>query len=174
MEFKARTSSKFIMNMFLIVIAFGMTLFCFFYTEFKYEIFKYCWIVWFLIGFARLLVYRKFIGLVFNRNLILAVNEHYIEDIAAGIKYYWKDIDEVYEDNLRLYIKLFDQALYIDKMGNFTMRLFSGFTFRSILTTHNTPFVINIDLVDVSTNALLQILDDYSIEAARIENISAD
>jgi hypothetical protein len=166
MEFKARASSTFVMNMILIALAMGMGIFSFFYTGFRYDFFKYSYILWLSIGFVRLRTYRRYIYLVLYNKPTLVVNESYIYDLANEIKYYWEDIDEIYEDNAYLYIKLYKPGEYAGKIGGPIKKFINGL----ISNLYNTPFVINVDMVDIHLVALLEILDDYSIKANEIEN----
>jgi hypothetical protein len=166
MEFKTRTSSTFIMNMILIALALGMAIFSFFYTGFRYGIFKYSYILWLFIGYIRLRTYSRYIYLILSNKPALIVNESYIYDLANEIKYYWKDIDEINEDNAYLYIKLYNPAAYLSKTGRPVKRFMNGL----ISNPYKTPFVINADMVDVHLGALLEILDDYSIKANETEN----
>jgi hypothetical protein len=160
------------MNLFLIALAFAMAIFCFFYRSFKYDFYRYSWIIWLVVGLFRLMFYRKYLQFIISDKPILIVNEFYIEDLAQEIRYHWKDIDQVYEDNGTLFIKLYNNVDYAAKMGGLTKKIFSGFISRSILMTNGTPFVINIDAVNVNPNALLQILDDYSAKPEEIDSLS--
>jgi hypothetical protein len=166
MEFKVRISNTFMMNMFMIVLALGMAIFSFFYIRFEYEIFNYSYILWLTIAVVRLMNYRRYIYLILYNKPVLIANENYIYDVAKKIKYYWIDISEIYEDNAYLYIKLFKSIDYLSKIGGPVKRFATGV----ISNAHGTPFVINIDLVDVNANVFLEILDNYSVQAAAIEN----
>src|SRR5271165_4951501 len=110
MEIKTRMSSTFIMNMFLITLALLMAVFSFFHRSPKYGIINYIYILWLFIAFVRVRVYLKYIYLMIFGLPVLIVNETCIHDLAKKIKYYWKDIEAVYDDNASLYIKLYKPA----------------------------------------------------------------
>jgi hypothetical protein len=166
MEFKTRISSTFIMNMFLIALALGMAVISFFYASFRYPFFHYSYLIWLIIAYVRFRTYRRYIYLILNNKPVLIINESYVYDGAKKIKYYWKDIEEVYDDNAYLYLKLHNPEEYLNKLGNpanrFTSEVFSN--------VHKTPFVINTDMVNVNANVFLEILNNYSDQAFDLEN----
>ena len=157
MEFKTKLSNVFVMNMIMIILALCMSAFSFFYTGFRYPIFHYSCILWLVIAFIRLKAYIKYIQLRFYQKPVLIVNENYIYDLAKEIKYYWKDIKEIYDDNGYLYINLYEPEDYLNNIKGPFNRFMAGF--------RKTPFTINVDMVYVNQSVLLDILDDYSIEA---------
>src|SRR5258708_7761657 len=117
MEFKTRISNTFIMNMFMIALALLMAYCTFFHRGFRYEIFNYSYVVWLFIAFIRLRNYRRYIYLMLLNKPVLIVNETYIYDLAKNVKYYWKDIESIYEDNAYLYIKLYKPDEYLTAKG---------------------------------------------------------
>jgi len=166
MEFKTRMSSTFIMNIFMIALALGMAVFSYFYKGFRYPIFNYSCILWLFIAYVRLMNYRRYIYLMLNGKPVLIVNENYIYDLAKDIKYYWQDIDEIFEENSYLYIKLHKPNEYLEKLEGGVKRFISDV----FSNKYNTPFVINADMVNVNSQALLEMLDNYSMESLTNEN----
>ena len=158
MEFKIKQSSTFAMNICLIILALGMAVFCFFV---KNELFHYTYILWLFIAALRLAVYKNYFLLIFRNRPVLEANEIYIFDLANNIKYYWEDIDEIYEDNAYLYLKLYNPNKYLEKIRNPLKRFIIGVS--------GALFKINIDMVNINHLALIEILDNYSIQAAGTE-----
>jgi hypothetical protein len=151
------------MNMFMIALALLMAVFSYFYPHFKVKAFHYSFILWLVIAFIRWSIYRKYAYLIFNNKPALSVNENFIYDFARDIKYDWDDIDEIYEDNGYLVIKLSRPIEYLARIKNpvqrFIKRIFSGNDASWL------EYTINIDMVKVNPDALLRILNDYSLEA---------
>jgi hypothetical protein len=162
MEFEIRQSGIFIMNMFLIIMAVFMAVFSFFYQGFRFSIYHYSFILWLVLGLARLFLYWKYIPLILSKKTALIVNESFIYDLADGIKYNWKDIRSVEEENAYLYIKLNNSDEYLANIQNPLKRFF-----KSIISE---PFKINIDMIKINANVLLEILDDYSMQAEEMEH----
>jgi hypothetical protein len=158
MEFKPRLSNAFIMNIFMIILALLMALTCFF-IKFPNRIFNHSYILWLFIAYIRLRKYGKYIYFLFTGKTLFIVNENYIYDGARKIKYYWDDIEEINVENAYLYLKLKNPNEYLNKIG-WRSR---SFIEELISNSYGTPFVINVDVVSVNLNALLVILDSYSI-----------
>ena len=157
MEFKVNQSSTFIMNMFLVVLALLMAFYSRLHTDPSDGIISYAYILWLLIAILRFSTYRKYLYLMIYGKPVLIVNEEYIYDAAQDIKYKWEDITEIKEANAFLYIELDNEKEYLARIKNPLTRL--------IIVLRGTALRINIDMVKVNPNALLQILDDYSIKA---------
>lgn len=167
MEFKARAGNTFVMNVCLIVLSLLMAVFCF--LKFKEGLLEYLALAWVVIAFVRTRTYAKYFYLYLKNKPVFAVTENHIEDFANGIKYYWCDIQEIYNENAYLYIKLNNPTDYINKI-----RPVNRFFLEAVSNTYNTPFIVNMDMIKVSETALLGILDEYSIKAASSENNLSD
>ena len=165
MEFKTRMSNTFIMNLFMIALALLMASFSLFNQSPQNGIINYIYILWLFIAYVRLRIYLKYINLMIFRRPVLIVNETCIHDLAKKIKYYWKDIDTVHEDNAYLYIKVYKPAEYLSKIGGPLKRFIKGL----VSNPFNTPFIININMVDVNPDLLLTVLDNYSKEETENE-----
>jgi len=161
MEFQTRISGTFVMNMTFILLAFCMAAYGAVYPILSPSYFHYLYMVWLIIGFTRLIVYRKYFNFVAGRKTILVVNGSFIYDLANDIKYNWDDINSVYEDNAYLYINLLDPDVYLAAIKNPFKRLKEKLTGES--------FRINIDMVNINADVLLEILEEYSDEAIEIE-----
>lgn len=94
---------------------------------------------------------------------ILTVDDTFIYDFAGDVKYYWKDIREIYERDSFLFIDLYHPEEYLNKIGNPAKRLKVKLWFKP--DSKRSSFVINIDNVAKDPTELLKILNDYSIEA---------
>jgi len=163
MDFKIRYSNIFIVNILLIIVALGMALVSVIYPVFKSGILHYSYVIWALIALIRITVYYKPIYLAFYGKKVLTVNDEFIDDFINGIRYYWKDIKEIYEKNSHLYILLYEPNDYIKDIKNPVKRLVAKLFY--ISNGDKTPYIINIDLVNVNANVLLELMDDYSIKA---------
>ena len=170
MEFKIRQSNTFIMNMFMILLALAMAVFCFLHHNFKYRFFHYSYILWLVIALSRWIVYRPYIYLMVKAKPVLIVNDVFVDDRARGIKYYWNDIEEIYEDNGYLFISLYQPVDYFAKINNPVKRYLTKLLYKP--GSSPTPYKINIDMINVSPDALLQLLDDYSLQALNKEATS--
>ena len=151
------------MNILLIIMATVMGLVDFLYPNFKDGFLHYSYILWIVIALARLITYYKPFYLSICKKTALAINAEYIDDFVSDIRYYWDDVKEIYEKNSYLYLKLYKPESYLSKIRSplkrWTARVFYG------AQTDRTPYVINIDLVDINPNVLLELMDDYSIQA---------
>lgn len=166
MEFKVRISNIFLLNMFLVVFALAMGTRYLISQQIAHGFWHYMYIGWFLIAAVRLIAYRKYLYKMLVGKPILAVNEVYINDLLNNIKYNWNDIKEVFEDEGYLYIILYKPEDYVEHINNPRKRSRA----KNIINSGNeTPFRINIDMVDSDPNALLQLLDDYSTQTATVK-----
>jgi len=166
MEFKIRYGNNFILNIVFMFIAIVFA--CLTYSSFKTGLMRYAYIGWIFIAVLRFYAYYRPIYLsIFNKPVLIA-NEKYIFDLSKNIKYYWKDIDTVYEKHSYLFIKLYRPSDYLNKINNPVKRVILWITIKSL--PKKSPYFIDTGIVDIHPNALLEILDDYSIQALKIEN----
>jgi len=126
------------------------------FRHYTYIIFLSTAFLWFLRCYRQ--IYSALVG-----KDVLTVNESYIYDFIGDIKYYWKDVDEIYEMNSFLFIKLYEPEQYLEKIGNPFERLLVKLWFKP--SSKKPSFFINIDTVAADPDDLLKILNDYSIEA---------
>ena|ERR1700761_7788254 len=166
MEFEVRYGNVFVMNLLLIGLAIVMAFLSFFGSFSGYGLLKYFCALWMLIAFVRYLSYRRYISLRYRHKPVLTVNEIFIYDAVKNIKYYWKDIEEVYENNLYLYIKLNNPASYIQYISNPYRKFMAK---RAVKSQGETPFTINMDMIKVNPNVLLETLDEYSVTSVKQE-----
>ncbi|WP_295798871.1 STM3941 family protein [Mucilaginibacter sp.] len=152
------------MNIFAIIVAIFFAIMNFISPIAKHGLSHYLYIGWLLIAIARFLIYRKYIYFGVKNKAVLTVDEICIYDMIKNTKYYWSDIKEVYEKNAYLYITLYNPVEYLN---NFHSPIKKYFAKRRINSKKRTPYYINIDVVNVNPNVLLELLDDYSIEAAQ-------
>ena|SRR6185437_1699544 len=171
MEFKPRVNYRFIREIVMLALVLSMTIFIFLNTGYLSDSFKYCWGLLFAIACARLILYRRYIYLTFYKKPILITNANYIYDIAKETKYYWKDIEEVLIDNAYLYLKLYDPALYLNKIGDPVRRSFTNFAYEPNIG--RSSYRIDLDWVDLDQDKLLEILDEHIAKDAEPENESA-
>ncbi|MES2112914.1 MAG: STM3941 family protein [Bacteroidota bacterium] len=164
MEFKARASNTFLMNMFLIAFALLMAASDFAQPPKPDGFWHYRYIGWLLISMARLFVYWKYLYILLTGKLVLSVNEVSVQDLVKNIKYNWNDIKEIYDENGYLYLKMYMPADYVRYIKNPIKRLRAMKS--DINLSNQTPFKINMDMVNVNPNVLLQLLDDYSVLAS--------
>lgn len=158
MEFKTKFSGNFIINMLLIVLATGMALFTFVISASAYGFLHYGYLIWASIAVFRLLKYYRWIYFAAINKTILAVNEEYIYDLVGNIKYYWKDIDEVFVENSYLHINLYQPEQYLDQLS-----LWVRYTAEdNIIPNRKTLYTIDLDMVNVNLDAFLHALDNYS------------
>jgi len=123
----------------------------------------YTYVFAFLTAFLWLLQsYRQIYSALFGRN-VLTVNASYIYDFVGDVKYYWKDIDEIYEEKSLLYINLYEPQNYLDEVGNPINRFRVKLWFKP--DERKSSFVINIDYVAANPDELLKLLNEYSIGA---------
>lgn len=135
----------------------------FFYTHFRYPIFHYSYILWLTIAVIRFMAYRKYIYLRFKNKPVLAIDAISINDLAKGINYYWKDINEVYEESSNLVIDLQNTTGYLQQVKNPIKRFLK---YLNVELFNGKPlYYINLDLVNVNISAFLEILNDYSIQS---------
>jgi len=164
MEFKIRYSNTFVMNIILMILALFMTGLDFFFPVFKEGFLHYQYGAWLLLFLTSFIQYRKYLFIGLTDKPVLIINEVYINDLARNTKYYWCDIREVYEKNGYLRIILYNPTNYLSSFHNAIKRFWAKHLVNS---KKRTPYIINIDVVDVNPNVLLELLDDYSIEAAQ-------
>jgi hypothetical protein len=162
-EFQTKQSSVFIMNMLLIALALGMAIFSFIYKHFQHAYFQYSYILWLALALLRVKVYHRYIFLIINNKPVFAVNENYIDDFAKNIRYDWKDIDEVYEYNGYLHIKLYKPAEYLSKIKGALNKTIKTLFYRA--NNYENAFVINIDMIKVNPDVFLEILYNFSLKA---------
>lgn len=167
MEFKSRISYNFISKVLVAIIALCIAIFGVFKTSYISEGFVFIYIAVFFIVILRLIMYRRYIYLHFFKKPVLVIDESYIYDVVAGIKYYLKDIDFVYENNAYLYIKLHYPAEYLNKIGDPIKRFILNVDYEP--NAKETPYKINLDFVKVDLNVLLELLDDFTIKATQAE-----
>ncbi len=167
MEFEVRYGNVFVMNLLLIGLAIVMAFLSFFGSLSGHGLLKFFCALWMLIAFVRYLSYRQYISLRYRHKPVLTVNEIFIYDAAKNIKYYWKDIEEVYENNLYLYIKLNNPADYIQYISNPYRKFIAK---QAVKSGRETPYVINMDMIKVNPNVLLEMLDEYSMETLLLKN----
>jgi len=159
MEFKARASNTFLMNMFLIAFALLMATGDFVRPPRPDGFWHYRYIGWLLIALTRFIACRKYLYFILTGKLVLVVNETFVHDLISNIKYNWTDIEEIYDKNAYLYIKLYHPTDYVKYIRNPFKKLWAKNVVKS---ADKTPFKINMDIVNVNPNVLLQVLDEYS------------
>jgi hypothetical protein len=123
------------------------------------------WVI-ILFAFFTLLVclmnYKIFLS-VFTNKPILIVNDDYIYDFVSDLKFYWKDIEGILEDKGYLRIRLFDPIKYVDQAVSKRNNLLSKLQRRPY--DRNKIFKINANFIHANLNNLLEVMDDYSIDA---------
>ncbi|MCO5950264.1 STM3941 family protein [Mucilaginibacter flavidus] len=115
-----------------------------------------------------LLLFVVFSSSWFKKNLILKltnkpvliINEDFVFDIASNRKYDWDDIKEIYGENSSIYIVLYQPEKYKQKPSN-------GLERWNAKIDKNPSFTINTGFVSARINTLLEVLDEYSIKAAK-------
>lgn len=163
MNFKIRFSNIFVMNLLLISLAFAMAFINFFHPSFKTGPLHYNYVIWALIALVRSITYYRPVYFAIAKKTVLGITDEYIDDFLSGSRYYWKDVKEIYEKNARLYLILYQSEEHLADIGSPIKRFFARIFYSS--DPDKTPFIINIDLVNANPNALLELLDDYSIRA---------
>jgi hypothetical protein len=93
---------------------------------------------------------------------ILEIDEVCIFDCVKNIRYYWDDIDEVYQIGCILYIKTYDPEKYIGHFKNLLSRYYN-------YSKREKAFDVNLDCLKVDIKMLLFQLDQYSIKAQEME-----
>ncbi len=165
-EFKIRISNRLIMNVCLIILGSIMAVWSFFAFQHYAGVLRYVFIPWAIIALMRFSNYGKYLYTAVKGSPALIINENYIYDVVNNIKYNWKDIEEVYEENSYLYIDLCNPGNYAANISNpiKKMQITAG-----LGDNVATPFKINIDVVNVDRTVLLELLDKYSIQATETE-----
>jgi hypothetical protein len=118
MEFKIRYGSYFLLRISMVIIRGGLGLLDFLSPLSNNGYLHYKWIVETVLSFLWFLQICRLFYLSLLKRSILTVNENYIGDFNYKIKYFWKDIKEIYEKRDHLFINLYHQEDYLDKIGN--------------------------------------------------------
>jgi hypothetical protein len=151
------------MNVLLIIVALAMAFANFFHPIFTSGLLHYNYLIWASIALIRSVSYYKPIYFVITKKPVLNVTHESIDDFITGTRYCWKDIKEIYEKDAYLHLILYKPEAYLINIKNPIKRLFAKIFHSS--DPDKTPFIVNIDLVDANPDALLELLDDYSIMA---------
>jgi hypothetical protein len=162
MEFKIRVSNSFVMNMCLVILASMMAIWSFFALRSNQGVLHYFFILWAVIALVRFSNYSRCLYIAVKGDPALVVNTSYIYDVVNNIKYYWKDVEELYDENSYLYINLHNPGNYAENISDPLRKMIITWRLSENATT---PFKINIDVVNVNNDVLLEILDNYSIQA---------
>jgi hypothetical protein len=165
MEFKIKYGSNFVLNIFFMFIAIVFAYIT--YHSFKTGLMDYAYKGWLFIALLRFYAYYRPLYLSIVNKPALIANREYIFDLTKNMKYYWKDIDTVYEKHTYLFIKLYKPKDYLNKINNPVKKVITWVIIQ--LLPKKSPFFIDTDIVDIHPSALLDILDDYSIEATANE-----
>jgi len=163
MAFNFRFSFFLLLQLFLIAGMFCLAGLGIFSPVFKHGFLHYSYIIYTLTAFALISqIYRPTYAGLFAKPILVA-NENYIYDFNHDVKYYWKDIREVYKKGSFLFIKLYHPENYLDKIGNPQRRFVTKLWFKP--NSKRSFFFINIDFVDADQALLLKKLDNYRIQA---------
>ncbi|BAU54745.1 hypothetical protein [Mucilaginibacter gotjawali] len=111
--------------------------------------------------------YRIFLSVFINKP-ILIVNDEYVYDFVSDIKFYWKDIEGIREEKGYLRITLFDPIKYVDHAVSKRDNFFSKLLRKPY--DKNNIFKINANFIKANLNNLLEVMDDFSIDAEDSEN----
>jgi hypothetical protein len=140
----------------------------FFHPVFKQGFFHYDYVIKILLALTFLIqIYRQVYAVIINKP-ILTVTDKYLYDFVFDIKYYWKDIVEIYEKNGHLFINLYYQEDYLNKIGNPLRRFVARRWFKP--GRKKTLFFINLDIVEADPNKLLEIFENYRMSVFENEN----
>ena len=168
MAFKVRFSGFFMTQLLLILAFLCLASWDFFSPQYNQGFLHYKYIIYVVAALPWIVqIYRPICSVIINKP-ILTVNDDYIYDFNYDIKYFWKDIEEIYEKRGYLYINLYHPEDYLNKIGNAHRRFVAKLWFK--LNRETSLFVINKDIIDVDGHKLLEILDGYSMKAIGDQN----
>jgi hypothetical protein len=167
MEFKVGYGNFFVFKIIMAVIFGGLGLLDFLSPISHTGFLQYKWVLETALSFLWILQIYRLIFLSVLKKPILTINERYLYDHNCKIRYWWKDIEEIYEKRGFLFIGLYCPKDYLDKIDEPIVRFVANLRFK--LNRTKTLFFIHLETVEVDPNELLEILDDYSVKAINLE-----
>jgi hypothetical protein len=163
MKFGIRYSNTFIMNLCMIALAVLMTIYSWAVTTHGVTgIVGYIPFVWLFLGFTRFAIYRKYLWLSITGKAALILTDEFISDEANGLKYFWKDITGLREENAYLYLSLKDPYAYLSQIKNPLKRV--------IIRMMGAAVRINVDVVNVDVSVLIELIENHLHNDVNINN----